>query len=63
MKEIEADDALWQNKNKNKKRAERAQKKLDQQTAMDSKTASQEEAIQEQAGSPELTVKRRPGFY
>jgi len=56
MKEIETDQALWQTKQR--KRAEKAQKKLGQETAKD--TNDQDKIAVE---TSEETSSRRPGFY
>jgi len=56
MKEIETDQALWQTKQR--KRAEKAQKKFDQEAA---KETNAKDNIT--PATPEETLSRRPGFY
>lgn len=60
MKEIESDDALWQTRNR--KRAEKAQRKLEQE-ARDRSAASQESMSTIESPQNETTGQRRPGFY
>ena len=60
MKELESGEALWQTKDR--KRAEKEQRKQEQKAASDQRATDEiESALPEQAQPSGIT--RRPGFY
>jgi len=61
MKEIEAGEPLWQTKDR--KRAEKEQRKQEQKAALDQRARDDAESALAEQAQPDGSTRRRPGFY